>query len=84
MQVPDIRLDPNYQLTGPVASAGMRSMLGVPMIQNGQVIGVIGLGREAPGPYSDKSIALQPLSVQAQTGLNLAAGVASLRLKRAK
>jgi hypothetical protein len=32
---------------------------------------------------SDKSIALQPLSVQAQTGLNVAAGVASLRLKRA-
>ena len=57
-QVPDIRLDPNYQLTGPVASTGLRSMLGVPMLQNGQVIGVIGLGREAPGPYSDKSIAL--------------------------
>jgi signal transduction histidine kinase/CheY-like chemotaxis protein len=57
-QVPDIRLDPNYQLGGPVASAGLRSMLGVPMLQNGQVIGVIGLGREAPGPYSDQSIQL--------------------------
>lgn len=57
-QVPDIRLDPNYQLAGPVAQAGLRSMLGVPMVQNGRVIGVIGLGREAPGPYSDNSIAL--------------------------
>ncbi len=57
-QVPDIRLDPNYQLTGPVASAGLRSMLGVPMLQHGQVIGVIGLGRKAPGPYSNASIQL--------------------------
>ena len=57
-QVPDIQLDPNYQLSGPVARAGLRSMLGVPMVQNGRVIGVIGLGREVPGPYSDNSIAL--------------------------
>ncbi|MGL6112506.1 MAG: GAF domain-containing protein, partial [Rubrivivax sp.] len=57
-QVPDIRLDPNYQLTGPVSRAGLRSMLGVPMLQHGQVIGVIGLGRKAPGPYSDASIQL--------------------------
>ena len=57
-QVPDIRLDPDYQLTGPVASAGMRSLLGVPMLQNGQAIGVIGLGRAVPGPYSKKSISL--------------------------
>ena len=57
-QVPDIRLDPNYQLTGAVSRAGLRSMLGVPMLQHGQVIGVIGLGRKAPGPYSDASIQL--------------------------
>ena len=57
-QVPDIRLDPNYQLTGPVASAGLRSMLGVPMLQGGKVIGVIGLGREQPGTYSEQSISL--------------------------
>jgi hypothetical protein len=44
----------------------------------------VGLGAYVLVGGSDKSIALQPLSVQAQTGLNLAAGVASLRLKRAK
>jgi hypothetical protein len=44
----------------------------------------IGLGANVLIGGSDKSITLQPLSVQAQTGLNLAAGVASLRLKRAK
>jgi len=44
----------------------------------------VGLGANVLVGGSDKSIALQPLSVQAQTGLNVAAGVASLRLKRAK
>jgi hypothetical protein len=44
----------------------------------------VGLGANVLVGGSDKSIALQPLSIQAQTGLNLAAGVASLTLKRAK
>lgn len=44
----------------------------------------VGLGANVLIGGSDKSIALQPVSVQAQTGLNLAAGVASLRLKKAK
>ena len=44
----------------------------------------VGLGANVLVGGSDKSIALQPLSVQAQTGLNLAAGVASLRLRKAK
>lgn len=44
----------------------------------------VGLGANVLIGGSNKSVALQPLSVQAQTGLNLAAGVASLRLKKAK
>ena len=44
----------------------------------------VGLGANVLVGGSNKSIALQPLSVQAQTGLNIAAGVASLQLKRAK
>lgn len=44
----------------------------------------VGLGANVLVGGSDKTIALQPLSVQAQTGLNLAAGVARLRLKKAK
>lgn len=41
---------------------------------------VAGLGANVLLGGSGKSIALQPLSVQAQTGLNLAAGLASLTL----
>lgn len=40
----------------------------------------VGLGANVLVGGSDRTIALQPLSVQGQTGLNLAAGVASLAL----
>jgi hypothetical protein len=42
----------------------------------------LGVGANALIGGSDKSIVLQPLSVQAQMGLNLAAGVAGLTLTR--
>ena len=44
----------------------------------------VGLGANVLVGGSQNSIALQPVSVQAQTGLNLAAGVAGLTLKKAK
>jgi hypothetical protein len=44
----------------------------------------VGVGANALIGGSDKSIVLQPLSVQSQQGLNIAAGVASLQLKAAK
>lgn len=43
----------------------------------------VGLGANVLVGGSDASIALQPLSVQAQTGLNLAVGVANLELRPA-
>jgi hypothetical protein len=44
----------------------------------------VGVGANALIGGSDKSIVLQPLSVQAQQGLNIAAGVASLQLRAGK
>lgn len=44
----------------------------------------VGLGAHVLVGGGNKSIALQPLSVQAQTGLNVAAGIAGLRLKYVK
>ena len=40
-----------------------------------------GVGANALLGGSNKSIVLQPLSVQTQEGLNIAAGVASLQLR---
>jgi len=44
----------------------------------------VGLGANVLVGGGANSVALQPLSVQAQTGLNIAAGVAGLRLKYVK
>ncbi|WP_395689679.1 DUF992 domain-containing protein [Aestuariivirga sp.] len=44
----------------------------------------VGLGANVLLGGSDRSVALQPISVQAQTGLNVAAGVAAMRLKYVK
>lgn len=41
----------------------------------------VGLGANVLVGGSDKSIALQPLSIQAQTGLNFAAGIAEIELR---
>ena len=44
----------------------------------------VGIGANALVGGFNRSIALQPLSIQTQTGLALAAGVASLTLERAR
>jgi len=44
----------------------------------------VGLGANVLVGGGNNSVALQPLSVQAQTGLNVAAGIAGLRLKYVK
>jgi hypothetical protein len=43
---------------------------------------VVGLGANALLGGSDRQISLQPLSIQSQTGLDIAAGVSSLTLRR--
>jgi hypothetical protein len=43
-----------------------------------------GVGANALVGGSDRSFTLQPLSIQAQTGLDLSAGVASLTLRRGR
>ena len=44
----------------------------------------VGLGANVLVGGSDRTIALQPVSIQEQTGLNVAAGVTELRLERAR
>jgi len=44
----------------------------------------VGLGANVLVGGSDRTVALQPVSVQAQAGLNVAAGVAELRLRPAR
>ncbi|HYN62120.1 MAG TPA: GAF domain-containing protein, partial [Rubrivivax sp.] len=57
-QIPDVLLDPNYRLRDVAVLAGYRSLLAVPMLRNGQPIGVIGVGRDEPGAFPQRTIAL--------------------------
>ncbi|MEX1082969.1 MAG: DUF992 domain-containing protein [Xanthobacteraceae bacterium] len=64
----------------PVARGGLAGSYGG--VSANAAVG-IGAGANALVGGSDKSITLQPLSVQGQTGLNVAAGVTSLELRAA-
>jgi signal transduction histidine kinase len=56
IQIEDIRSDPEYDQRG--ALAGMRTMLGVPLLRDGSPIGVIILIRSVVRPFTEKQIEL--------------------------
>ena len=58
VQIADVLADPQYELKEPARRTGLRSNLAVPMLQDGRVIGSIGVGREQPGMFSEKQIKL--------------------------
>ena len=56
-RIPDVLADPEYSQTF-ARAGGWRSLLGVPMLRDGKLIGVIGIGRSAPGAYADQHVEL--------------------------
>ena len=58
VMIPDVRADPEYATTEPAVAAGFRSVLAVPLVHDGRIIGAISLGRAEPGPFSDAHLAL--------------------------
>jgi GAF domain-containing protein/anti-sigma regulatory factor (Ser/Thr protein kinase) len=57
VHVDDLRADPEYTL-GPTLQHGVRSELGVPLMRDGEVIGVIIVGRTEVRPFTKRQIAL--------------------------
>src|SRR5262249_15607775 len=57
VHVDDLRADPEYTL-GPTLQHGVRSALGVSLMRDGEVIGVIIVGRTEVRPFTDRQIAL--------------------------
>jgi GAF domain-containing protein len=55
VHIPDIELDPEYVYPGP---RPYRAMLGVPIMVEDDLIGVVVLVRRAPQPFTDEHIAL--------------------------
>ena len=58
VQIPDVREEPAYEYRSTWEQSGLRSLLGVPMLRDGEPIGVIAVGRALPGPFPAKQIEL--------------------------
>ena len=58
VQVPDVLTDPEYTYFDTQKKAGFRTFLGVPLLREGNPIGVIMLGRKTVAPFTDKQIEL--------------------------
>ena len=60
VQVPDLAADPEYRASGHTVG-GYRTLLGVPIRTDGELIGSFGLGRTTVLPFSDAEVELVSL-----------------------
>jgi GAF domain-containing protein/CheY-like chemotaxis protein len=58
VQIPDVTLDEYYASQEGARRADFRSLLGVPMLKDGKVVGALGLARARPGPFPEKQVQL--------------------------
>ena len=58
IHIPDVLADPEYRATRYQELAGFRSTLGVPLLRDGTTIGVFGLRRREPNPFTDRQAEL--------------------------
>jgi hypothetical protein len=70
----------SWAVLAPTANLSPRSLNGTYGGVSAEATVGLGVGANALVGGSDRSIVLQPLSVQAQEGLNIAAGVSQLKL----
>ena len=70
VHVDDVMNDPTYAMKSEASSAGWRVGLGAPMLRDGQVVGVIFVGRSTPGLFSDQRVdLLQTFAEQAMIAI---------------
>ena len=58
VQVPDVLADPEYAYQIPAKKAGYRTFIAVPLMREGNPIGVLTMGRKSVAPFTDKQMEL--------------------------
>ena len=58
VHVPDVAADPEFDYRELAATADWRSLLVVPMLRGGEVLGTVGVARAQVGPFGDQEIGL--------------------------
>ena len=58
IHIVDVETDPEYRMVELQKTGGHRSVLGVPLLREGALIGVLLLGRRSVRPFTDKQIEL--------------------------
>jgi GAF domain-containing protein/CheY-like chemotaxis protein len=71
VHIPDIEDDTEFQNPASVKLGGWRSIIGVPLIHDGEVVSVLDLARATPGPFSQRQIELvESFADQAMIAIN--------------
>src|SRR5262249_37649098 len=58
VHVPDVMADPEFDYRALAATAAWRSLLVVPMLRGGEVLGTVGVGKAEIGPFRNQEIGL--------------------------
>ena len=58
VQIADVEQEPEYRLLQAARAADFRSLLAVPIVRTGKVIGVLGVARRQPGGFAPKIVSL--------------------------
>ena len=58
IHVADVAYEPNYGAGGFSVVGGYRTLLGVPLVRGGAIIGIFGLSRDEVNPFTDKQFEL--------------------------
>lgn len=72
VQIEDVLADPDYALHAAQRLGGYRTVLAAPMVRDGEIIGVIGVGRKDVQPFGTREVGLlETFAAQAAVAIEL-------------